>query len=70
MRNRDRAYLGVLVSRNGDELGLGEGVSQDAAFVGANADDVDASLVLVQRIEHNLRVKNKTISEKRANNNK
>lgn len=41
------SYLRVLVGRNGDELRLGEGVSEDATFVSANADDVDSSLVLV-----------------------
>jgi hypothetical protein len=46
-----------LIGRDCDELSLGKGVSQNASFIGADPYDVNTSLVLVQRIEHNLRVK-------------
>lgn len=50
-------HLLVLVRRHGDELGLGEGMAGDHPLRAAHPHDVDAGLVLVQGVEHDLRAK-------------
>ena len=57
LKNANCSYLWILVGRDCDELSLGKGVSQNASLIGADPYDVNSSLVLVQRIEHNLHVK-------------
>ena len=51
------SHLFVLVGGDGDKLGLGEGVCGDGPLLlpGTHLYDVDTGLVLVQRVQHDLK---------------
>ena len=49
-----RPHLLVLVGRDGDELGLGEGLAADHLLDAPHLHDVDPRLVLMQRVQHDL----------------
>lgn len=51
----DTTDLFVLVGSNGDELGFGERLAADHLLDSSDLHDVNPRLVLVQRVQHDLR---------------
>lgn len=58
-----RLYLFVLVGRDGDKLGLFEGNVGNQTMARADAHDVKLRLVLMERVQHDLRTQRGACSD-------